>query len=104
MIKIERRFETNQDGERHLQSELIAELPERSDTFDTGVGEIHLLVCPPNFQTGVQKFVFEGKIMEKNCKGGTTLRRVVKLPLAGQLISQDISVAESLVFSLDRKR
>lgn len=94
MIKIER-----QVGDSR---ELIARLPERSGTYDTGiegVGEIDLLVCPPNIKRGFRKFVLEGKIMESNCgRNGTSFRRVVKMPFSGKPASQDISTDESLVF------
>lgn len=104
MIKVERQFEINPgDGQQGRQRELVAELPEYSGTYgtgETGVGEIVLLVCPPDIRRKIQKFVFVGKIMEKNCSsGGTTLRRVVKIPFSGKEVLQDVSLTESLIFS-----
>lgn len=104
MIKIERKFQVLQeDGLAEIQKELIAELPEESGTYDTGedgVGEIEMLICPHDIRKGIQKFVFVAKIMEKDSKRGrTTFRRIVKIPTSGKEVSQDINIAESLIFS-----
>lgn len=106
MIKIEREFRTGQNGSSEVTRESVVVLPKRSGVYDTGasgIGEIEVLVCPLDALGKVQKFVFTGKIMETSCKGGTTFRRVVKLPLSGKEVPQDISPTEGLVLSLEEK-
>lgn len=101
MIRIEREFQVKQDSLVTTQKELIAELPDESGNYDTGqdgVGEIEMLVCPPNIDRGIQKIIFEAKIMEKDCKRGTTFRRVVKMPFSGKEVFQDTSLTERLIF------